>query len=162
MRQRNTDNLTDKAFLRLIVTSIIGILACIVCLCSTTWAWFSDSAPSNNNAIKAADACLATLTLVDDNGQELVDLENGVELNKDVVYTLTLSLPKDSASGYCVITTELDTFNTEYVLRHDQDDPVTLTFTVVALNTQTVKFSVHWGVYSGQIDLNNGQQLVIN
>ena len=161
MEQRDIKNLTDKAFLRLILTSIISILACIICLCSTTWAWFSESSLSNNNALKSANTCLATITLVDDNGQELVDLERGVKLSKDVVYTLTLSLPKDSASGYCVIKTQQSSYNTEYILHHNQDSPVTLTFTVVVLNTQTVKFSVRWGVYSGQIDLANGGQLIV-
>jgi len=49
MEQQNKEKLSDKAFARLSVTSILGILVCIICLCSTTYAWFSGSAQVDSN-----------------------------------------------------------------------------------------------------------------
>ena len=51
-KQNNkTDKLTDKAFSRLVITSVIGILVCIACLCSTTFAWFTGATESNTNTV---------------------------------------------------------------------------------------------------------------
>ena len=43
MKKQNNEKLSDKAFARLALTSILGILVCIICLCSTTYAWFTGS-----------------------------------------------------------------------------------------------------------------------
>ena len=100
MEQQNKPKakLTDKAFSRLVLTSVLAIIVCIVCLCSTTYAWFTDSAPSNENEIKMAETFDLTVTVTKD-GTPLADIENGVELEAGVVYTVTLSLPAGSASG---------------------------------------------------------------
>ena len=50
-QNKNTDKLTDKAFSRMMLTSVLGILVCLVCLCSTTWAWFTADVSNNSNTI---------------------------------------------------------------------------------------------------------------
>lgn len=101
--EKKNIKLTDKSFLRLFVTSILAIAICIICLCSSTWAWFTQSITGAGNELKAADTCLISISVVDENGTELTDLENGVDLTAGVRYTVTISLPKDSASGYYII-----------------------------------------------------------
>ena len=76
MKKQTNEKLTDKAFLRLIITSAIGILICLVCLCSTTWAWFSSDVTFEDNQIKTAEQCLLTVS-VKDTSTELTDIENG-------------------------------------------------------------------------------------
>ena len=49
MKKQNNEKLSDKAFARLALTSILGILVCIICLCSTTYAWFTGSAQVDSN-----------------------------------------------------------------------------------------------------------------
>ena len=56
MKKQNNEKLSDKAFARLVLTSILGILVCIICLCSTTYAWFSGSVQVDSNTLKAASA----------------------------------------------------------------------------------------------------------
>lgn len=84
MEKQNNKNgkLMDEAFTRLVVMSLLAVCICIVCLCSTTFAWFSDSVPSNGNEIKMADKCLLTVKVT----KEVVEsvsgedgAENGVE-----------------------------------------------------------------------------------
>ena len=155
MKKQIDGKLTDKAFLRLVISSAIGILLCLVCLCSTTWAWFSSGLTFEDNQIKSADQCLLTVT-VEDTSTELADIENGVELQEGVTYTVTLTLPKDSASGYCLIATELDNFYSDYIARHNQDEPKTLNFSLTVGKAQTVKFISRWGIYAGEPDVQNG------
>ena len=66
MEQQNTEKLSDKAFARLALTSILGILVCIICLCSTTYAWFTGSVRVKGNKFKAADMCLISVSVYKD------------------------------------------------------------------------------------------------
>jgi uncharacterized membrane protein YdbT with pleckstrin-like domain len=43
--------LTDKAFSRLLITSVVAILFLVACLCSTTYAWFVQDISSGENLI---------------------------------------------------------------------------------------------------------------
>ena len=155
MKKLNTtEKLTDKAFSRLVITSVLGILVCIVCLCSTTFAWFADSAPSNGNSMKTADSCGLTVTVTDAGGNVIDNIENGVELDEGV-YTVTISLPPDTASGYCVITTGLESdtdivYYTDYIARHNESEAKTLSFSLVVATTKTVTFTPRWGIYTQQ------------
>ena len=88
-------------------TSVLGILACIICLCSTTYAWFTGSVQADSNTLKAADACLISVSVYKDGTEEaVIDTENPVTLECEGTYTVTLTLPKESASGYLVLTVD--------------------------------------------------------
>lgn len=152
--ENKEEKITDKAFSRLLVTSVLGILVCIACLCSTTWAWFTGSAGSTENEIKTASECLLTVT-VTDSGETLADVENGVSLEEGVTYTVTLALPADSASGYCLIETAKRSYYTEYIARHESGVE-TRTFTLTVEETQRVTFTTRWGIYSCDCDVVGG------
>ncbi len=155
-QKTNTDQLTDKAFSRLVLTSILGILVCIVCLCSTSYAWFSDEAPSNKNEIKTAGECLLTVTVNDQTNAVLEGIEDGVELKADTEYTVTLSLPSDTASGYCLITADGVSYYTDYIARHSSGEVKTLSFTLTVAEDQVVVFTPRWGIYAGESNVLNG------
>lgn len=63
---QNPEKLSDKAFARLALTSILGILVCIICLCPTTYAWFTGSVQGDNHQIQAADARLLSVSVYKD------------------------------------------------------------------------------------------------
>ena len=69
MKKQNNEKLSDKAFARLALTSILGILVCIICLCSTTYAWFTGSVQVDSNTLKAADACLLSVSVYKDGAE---------------------------------------------------------------------------------------------
>lgn len=152
-----TDKLTDKAFLRLVVTSILGILFCIVCLCSTTYAWFTASVPSVSNELKTAGECTLEVTVSPHNpeGAALVGIENGVELDADVEYLVVMLLPPNSASGYCVIEAGGNTYYTDYIVGNS-DEPQIKAFKLRVEGTQTVKFTARWGIYTRNSDVTDG------
>ena len=162
MKKRNSENekLTDKAFSRLIFTSVIAILACVVCLCSTTYAWFTDAAPSNSNQINIAEDCLLSVVVTGD-GVTLDNIEDGVELEALVDYVVMLSLPANTASGYCVIDVDGETYRTDYILRHEQAEAQTIELTLRVEAQKTVKFTSRWGVYTGEGDVGDGETLLI-
>ena len=139
--------LTDKSFSRFVLTSVLGILACIVCLCSTTYAWFSDSAQSTGNQINIADRGSLDVE-VSKGGIVLAGTAEGIELEAGVAYVITLSLQPGSASGYCVIKGEDGTaYYTDYILGHTDAVAHTIAYVLTVEKTQTVTFTTRWGIY---------------
>lgn len=153
-KYKKGDAMTDKAFTRMIATSIAGVVLSLICLCSTTFAWFTDSVPSGNNVIKTSE-CLLTITVAD-SGEQLANIENGVALQSGVEYTVTLTLPKDSSSGYCRMETSTGKYYSETLARHTTDVDTVVTYTVTVESDMTVKFITGWGTYSGEPDVTNG------
>lgn len=163
MEQQNTEKLSDKAFARLALTSVLGILVCIVCLCSTTYAWFTGSVQGHNNKIQAADACLLSVSVYKDGAEEAlatVNTENPITLECEGTYTVTLMLPKESASGYLVLTVGGQEYYSDYLQRNDESDGA-LTFTLNVTTVQNVTFTARWGIYSGDCHVKNGETLTI-
>lgn len=161
MEQQNREKLSDKAFARLAITSILGILVCIICLCSTTYAWFSGSVQVDSNTLKAAGACLLSVSVYKDGAEEaIIDTENPVTLECEGTYTVTLTLPKESASGYLVVTVDGQEYYSDYLQRNDEADGA-LTFTMNVATAKTVTFTARWGIYSGDCHVKNGETLTI-
>lgn len=157
---KTPDKLTDKAFSRLLFTSVLGIVICLVCLCSATWAWFSDSIPSDNNNIQSASECLLDVSVYKDGTVLSGSIEDGVILEEGATYTVVLSLPKDSSSGYCIITAGGVSYKTDYIAHHTNELPETLSFTLTVAKEQKVFFKTHWGIYSDESDVKNGSLLL--
>lgn len=165
MKQANkTQNyITDKAFSRLVFTSVLAILCCMACICSATWAWFTTSIPSENNSIKSAKECLIKITVEKDGATVgAADIGNEVELTESGTYTVTLSLEKDSASGYAIITSGTDKYYTEYIKGHNDDTAQTKTFELViadgvATAATPVTIVACWGVFSSETDVVGGK-----
>ena len=140
MKKQNNEKLSDKAFARLALTSILGILVCIICLCSTTYAWFTGSVQVDNNTFKAADECLLSVSVYKDGAEEAlatVNTENPVTLECDGTFSVTLTLPKESASGYLVVTLDGQEYYSDYLQRNDDTDGA-LTFTLNVKRQKTL------------------------
>lgn len=152
-QENNQHPVTDKALNRLLVGSVLSILACLIALCSTTFCWFTDTVKQEPSYIQAASQCLLSITVVDGENVPLSDIEEGVTLSAGVTYQVTLILPKDSSSGYCQMQIGDRIYRSEYIPRHDEDTPKTLTYLVKASEDAEVKFLVHWGLYSADADV---------
>lgn len=161
MEKQNNEKLSDKAFSRLALTSILSILICITCLCSTTYAWFTGSVQSGDNKIQTADACLLSVSVYKDGTEKaIIDTENAATLDCEGTYTVTLTLPKESASGYLVLTVNGQKYYSDYLQGND-DIEQTLTFTLNVLAARSVTFTARWGIYSGECHVKNGETLTI-
>lgn len=158
----NNEKLTEKAFSSGIITSVLSIVLCIAALCSTSWAWFTGSTQSNNNEIKTAESFKLELVLEDGSSQKLDIVDDKATLAAGQTYKITLSLPKDSASGYLVITDKNNVdHKSPYILRHEEENPVIVTFYLTVDEDQQLTFTKRWGIYSGDSSVNAGETLAI-
>ena len=168
MKKENTDKLTDKAFMRLIITSALAIFLCVVCLCSTTWAWFSDSNTSGSNSITAS-SCTMVITVGDQQYAYGTTIPE-ITLPAGNTLTVKMTIPEDSASGYCVVEytytvdgeTKKEECRTQAVSNTATSTPVReVSFSIVAEeDAQTkVKITPRWGIYSGVACIKNGDVL---
>lgn len=144
--------MSDKAFMYNMTAMILSIVVCMASLTAATWAWFCIGVTNNGNNIKASE-CL--LTVAADEGGNIADPlaldENGKPIPLgEGRYTIVLTLPRDSASGYCALDLggKDNVVYTRAIVSHDKSDPETLSFTLVIEEGASVIFSAHWGVPS--------------
>ena len=162
MKKDNIDKLTDKAFMRLIITSVLAIGVCMVCLCSTTWAWFTESQTSSSNTITSSQCQLAVKVYKDNENTAVIErnFADGAineSLKAGDRYTVTLKIPEGSASGYCIIKIVDEDSNDDNDIKvysqavTNNTDPVIreISFTVVAKEDVKVSIIPRWGIYSG-------------
>lgn len=148
--------MTDKAFLRVLLTSGLAIFLCIVCLCLSTYAWYAEGLTRYDGKLVMDKNCLLEVKVSCD-GTLLEDVESGVKLNAGTTYMVTLSLPGDAASGYCLISSDKDTYYTDYILRHTEGDVRTVSFELTVEETQVVAFTPRVGVYNLECDVVDGE-----
>ena len=157
------EKLTEQAFSSGIITSVLSIVLCIAALCSTSWAWFTGSTESGNNEITTAQSFTLELILEDGTSQEVEIVNDKAELKAGQTYTVTISLPKDSASGYLVMTTDKNgtSYRSDYILRHENDTAEKIVFYLTVDEDQYVSFTKHWGIYTDTPSVKNGETLNI-
>ena len=144
------------------LTSLLGILACIVCLSSGTFAWFNAGSASSGNEIGTADVCLLEITVSDGITAEKIDAADAREIALGAgSYTVTLFLPKDSASGYLEMIAGKTVYRSDCIVRHYVAEGESISFTLVLNEARVVKFTSHWGIYSGEYDVSDGETLEI-
>ena len=148
----NTEKLTDKAFSRLILTSVLGILLCMTCLCSATWAWFNSSVEASGNKlasgsfgldVSVADSTRTSFAVVKQADGTSVCTLPGVGL-----YTVTLELSGDTTvtKGFCSMTTNGKTYKTALIKKGESD---VFSFTLDArVDNLAIVFSPRWGMPS--------------
>ena len=137
--QKN-EKLTDKVFMKIITFSFIIMFICLASLCSVTWAWFADSTNSSSNTIKSSGAFSLTVTAV--SGDETV-------------------LPAGSSSGYLAVNHGVDEYFTSSLLRHENAEPETMSFTLVVNETVDLTFITRWGIRSDEPSVTEGGTLTI-
>lgn len=153
-----TDKLSDKAFLRLVTTSILGIIVCLVCLCSTTYAWFTASIPSVGNELKTAGACDLEVTVSPHNpeGEAFTDIENGVLMEPGVDYLVVMLLPPGSASGYCLIEADGKTYYSDYIIGNSDEPQIKSFWLKIDDMPRVVTFTTRWGILNRESDVVGG------
>ena len=102
----NTGNekVTEKIFLRAMISSVLGIILCTVCLAGMTWAWFSDSVTSHSSNITSASFSVkVTVNKGTDNTEiHLTDGEYILEQSSEK-YKVTLKATGTASTVYCKV-----------------------------------------------------------
>lgn len=156
MEEQKTQKITDKAFVRFVATSVFGILVCIACLCSSTFAWFTTTLDSGSNTITSGvfDHKITVEIIDAEDGEPITVTADGevqsCTLDRDKSYTVKLD-PTDATTvkGYCVITIDGVEYHTDTYGAVSDGSLKTLTFTLTLPagdGTATVTFKPHWGI----------------
>ena len=157
---KKTQKLTDKAFSRFVITSVIGILVCIGCLCSSTFAWFSANKQSASNTVVTGQFDIAQPIAVCegvDGDVEFAFTElDGVwscELPAGTYTVVLTSLEGSNVKGHCVVTVgDGAPMNTDAIISAEiaerdgmeQTDP--FTFTITLGESATITLQPRWGM----------------
>ena len=102
----NTGNekVTEKIFLRAMISSVLGIILCTVCLAGMTWAWFSDSVTSHSSNITSASFSVKVTVNkgIDNTEIPLTDGEYILEQSSEK-YKVTLKATGSASTVYCKV-----------------------------------------------------------
>lgn len=157
------ENLSEKAFMQGIATCVFSIILCLIALCSVTWAWFSTDLSSASNTIQTGTYRLNIELTGDESMPSIIaSQESQTSCTYDLTagtYQIQLAVESNSVKkGYCKITIGKTDFYTEAILLNDEPFSITLTMK----ESSSVTFEWHWGIYSGEPDVYNGETLEIN
>ena len=165
------EKLTDRAFLQSVTISIIGILLCIVSLCSATYAWFVGNISSNSNTLTSGSFDLDVFIK---EGENAAFTESDAAISKTKygtvsykfaeigTYTVKLEMTDYSnVKGYCKISVGGEEFITSSVSKDSAwgVNPLTFTIKITEANT-TLVFTPCWG-YPSVSTINNGGELTL-
>ena len=160
------EKISEKAFTQCLAISVLGILLCVVSLCSATYAWFSSSVACSQNTLVAGSFRVEAVEVekVSEGGESPVKVETNEtgwvwKLPAGGTYQVTIDLENEStAKGRCVVNIGVTSFNTapiigvntadpDYKAPGKQTDPFTFTIdTTGATNDVEVTFTPLWGV----------------
>ena len=160
---KKNEKLTDKVFMQMIAFSFIGMLICLASLCSVTWAWFSDGAQSSSNTIKANSNF--SLNVAVENGDETVLTLSGIGETTETLeagtYSVILTLPEGSSSGYLIIECEAGEYLSPALVHHDGPEDKTVLFYLTLADQTEITFRTGWGIRSDEPSVNEGGTLVL-
>ena len=137
MLKFNSDDIVDKTFLRLLITSLISIVLCIACFTGTTFAYYTDSVASDHNVTGSASY---VGTVASENGTAYTAAADGsYTLSRGDI--IVLSASGTASAGYVVVTVGDVSYYGTLIPGHQ------LALTVDSADT--VKFTVdfNWGSY---------------
>ena len=99
-----TEKVTEKIFLRAMISSVLGIILCTVCLAGMTWAWFSDSVTSHSSNITSASFSVKVTVNKGTYNTEihLTDGEYILEQSSEK-YKVTLKATGSASTVYCKV-----------------------------------------------------------
>ena len=151
-QQKTNNKLTDKAFVRLMVTSFLGIAICLASLCSATWAWFTTATESTENTLGSGTYALDIECSKVYNGLNSESTAVSVEKRSDGTavctvgagtYTVTVRLDGNATvkTGFCVVKLGARSYKTTAICDGD-----TFTFSFVAPGDVTLEFVPTWGI----------------
>ena len=153
---------SDKEFTRIMISSVLGIMLCVICLAGLTWAWFSGSVSSAANNITAASFNIQIDVNV--KGTETPvprTVENGIysfSLENNKVYDVKITADGTATTGYCEVRLGENVYHTIQIFNISDesrsgsllstDMPQEINFTVNATDSTFLKIVPQWGSYA--------------
>lgn len=142
------EKVSDKAFLRIMLSSVFGILLCGICLAGLTWAWFTSSISSTANTITAADFSVGVEFKQDESVIEPVIENESYKLNSGT-YTVTVTASGTATTGYCTVKFGSNTYHTIQLYPAGEDGkPQSVEFTVKVSDGSLLTITPQWGTFA--------------
>lgn len=123
--------------------SIAGMCLCVLCLCSTTFAWFTATKSQNIGAITTATYDITVVAECDGSTLDVPkNSENcyNITLAPNTEYVITLSATGTAQKGFCTVFDGTALWHTDYILSGDS-----ITFNVRKNTAQSVTICPKWG-----------------
>lgn len=142
------EKISDKAFSRTIVSSLLGIFICGICLAGLTWAWFSSGVTNTASKITSADF---SVEIKFKQGESVIEpsIEDGFYKLNSGNYTVTLTASGTASTGYCKVELNENTYHTvQLFTTPTEEKPQSVTFTVNATTDSKLKITHQWGTYA--------------
>lgn len=146
---------TERIFTKVLLSSICSILLCMVCLVSTTWAWFTVSIENQGNQIQIAE--VNTDIAIEKNGSKVdIDPAVGGYLLDAGQYDIQVKVENNAKGADDLNRPQNDVYVVMTVAHNGSSESYYLTFQGEAKNTQkledfqindgtaTVSFAVSW------------------
>ena len=153
---------SDKEFTRIMISSVLGIMLCVICLAGLTWAWFSGSVSSAANNITAASFNIQIDVNV--KGTETPvprTVENGIysfSLENNKAYDVKITADGTATTGYCEVIFGENVYHTIQIFNISDesnsgsilstDRPQEINFTVNATDSTLLQIVPQWGSYA--------------
>ena len=102
----------DAGIKRMMLTSVLGMLICVVCLAGTTWAWFTAQSGINDNlSVEAAEVKVEVKIAGEYNGVATGKDPLTIKLTADQTYSVTIEATSVTATkGYCYVEVDGKTY----------------------------------------------------
>lgn len=153
---------SDKEFTRIMISSVFGIMLCVICLAGLTWAWFSGSVSSAANNITAASFNIQIDVKVKGTEKTVPPtVENGIysfSLENNKAYDVKIKADGTATTGYCEVLFGENVYHTIQIFNISDesnsgsilstDRPHEITFTVNATDVTLLKIIPRWGSYA--------------
>ena len=137
--EQNKQNKQNNGLLRMIAPALITIIACIICLFSATWAWFSATTSANVNEIRSAQ--FKAVFLVTENGTQIQPVNGSYVLKEGNAYVVKItSTGTEGAKGYVMAAFDGKTYCTDTLTA-----PGAYSFTINAEKDGSLALSSSWG-----------------
>ena len=124
---------------RILAPSIISIFICVVCLCGSSWAWFTATSSANVAAVQSSTYNLS-YKAGDANDVEIAVTGTTYEVTSNPCIIVLKAQGTSGATGCCTVQIDNTTYYTEQISADG-----TYTFTIKTGIGKTITFKANWG-----------------
>lgn len=151
------EKVSEQALSHVILSSVVSILICCICLSGATWAWFSSAGWHRVSPIWTATYALIP-ELRDTAGTVMIPTDGVYALAENADYTVTLHVRGSAQTGFCTVVKAGEERKAEYTAQIAGEE-TGFTFTIRTTSATEISFVTQWGTYSGTPGITNGSIL---
>lgn len=134
--------------LHLLMPSVLGLSACVICMIGMTWAWFTANAKTSSSEIKTASYSVTVMS-VSYEGNDVPSVGGVYTLYAGTQYNVTLKAEGTAANGYCLIKSGDNEYYSPQIPVSDQQS-----FTFTPEQDGAYSFTGVWGILPNTADSN--------